>query len=104
MIHIPEREVRLVLPYPPGVNDYWRMFVPKKGPPRMLESTIGRTYKEEVRKLALQQLGHLPQFSGPLRIEIQAFRPRRSGDVDRHSKVVLDGLQREVKEGVSCRR
>lgn len=93
---LPVRVVRLVLPYPPGVNEYWRSFTPKRGPARLIVSSIGRAYKVAVREMLALDLGDL--MDGPLRLELDVFRPRRAGDVDRHLKVLLDVLQRDEEE------
>lgn len=94
---LPVRVVRLVLPYPPGVNEYWKPFAPPKGPARTIVSTIGREYRAAVREMLRARLGQL--LEGPLRIDIDVFRPRRAGDVDRHSKVLFDVLQEDTEEG-----
>lgn len=96
---LPVRVVRLVLPYPPGVNEYWKPFAPPKGPARTIVSTIGREYRAAVREMLRGELG--PLLEGPLRIDLDVFRPRRAGDVDRHSKVLFDVLQEDAEEGWS---
>jgi Holliday junction resolvase RusA-like endonuclease len=96
---LPVRVVRLVLPYPPRANRYWRLFTPKKGQKgqaRMIVSTLGKAYKAAVRELVRSSVAGALQ--GPLRIDLDVFRPRRAGDVDGHAKVLFDALQRDEKE------
>jgi Holliday junction resolvase RusA-like endonuclease len=94
---LPVRVVRLVLPYPPGVNEYWKPFAPPKGKARLINTTIGREYKAVVREMLRTRLGQL--LEAPLRMDMDVFRPRRAGDVDRHTKVLFDVLQRDEEEG-----
>jgi Holliday junction resolvase RusA-like endonuclease len=95
---LPVRVVELVLPYPPRMNDYWRMIAPKgKGRPHMTSSEIGKAYKAIVRAIVRKKVG--TTLTGPLRFHVDVFRPRASGDVDGHVKVLLDALQRKEEEG-----
>jgi Holliday junction resolvase RusA-like endonuclease len=97
-MNLPVRVVELVLPYPPRMNDYWRLFTPKgKGRPHMIVSEIGKAYKAIVRAIVRKKVG--TTLTGPLRFNVDVFRPRAAGDVDGHVKVLLDALQRKEEEG-----
>lgn len=79
--------VEFTLPWPPSVNTYWRTF---KG--RMIISAKGREYRETVGdQMTLQKT--VQHFTGPLRVEIEAWRPdKRRRDLDNLLKATLDGL------------
>lgn len=93
----PGSKVTLVLPYPPPGNALWRIFKPKKGPPRMIESDVARAYKRAVRLLLTESAGAL-RWTAPLLFEVDAFRPRRIGDADAPLKVLKDSLQTTVEK------
>ena len=77
----------VVLPYPPSVNHYWRMF---RG--RMVISREGRAFRERVCSV-LAAAGVKPMM-GPLAVEIDLYPPdRRRRDIDNGLKASLDGLQ-----------
>lgn len=77
---------RIVLPYPPSANRYWRSV---RG--RVLVSAEARAYKQRVAWLCLSQRVR-PQ-SGALSVSVSVFRPRRIGDLDNTLKVLLDSLR-----------
>lgn len=79
--------IEFTLPWPPSVNTYWRNF-----DGRMIISARGREYREEVGdQMTLQ--GTVAHFTGPLRVEIEAWRPdKRRRDLDNLLKATLDGL------------
>lgn len=78
--------MRLVLPYPPTVNLYWRNF---RG--RTVLSAAGRAYKLAAALKAKSQGAH--PISGPVALEIHVYRPRRIGDLDNTLKGLLDSLR-----------
>jgi crossover junction endodeoxyribonuclease RusA len=78
----------LTLPDPPSANRWWRMVV-IKGQGRMLISSEARKYKERVALLGGRQ--KLPD--GPVKLTIDWYRERRSGDLDKRIGVLLDALQ-----------
>lgn len=83
--------MKLVLPYPPTANLYWRVF---RG--RAVKSQDARRYQTTAALLATQQRssqGHPARFSGPVALTIRAFRPRRIGDLDNLLKVAIDALK-----------
>ncbi|CAM6734081.1 MULTISPECIES: RusA family crossover junction endodeoxyribonuclease [Enterobacter] len=86
--------MKLVLPFPPSVNTYWRS--PTKGPlkGRVLISAKGREYKARVRKAVIEQLRALPKASTALAdIDIYMFPPdSRDRDIDNFNKALLDAL------------
>lgn len=97
MSRLPVKVVQLVLPLPPGVNEYWRLFTPPKGGrPHMVLSEAGRVYKRRVRAMVRQAVAGT--FTGPLFIRVDVFRRRKAGDVDRSPKALMDTLQRDEDE------
>jgi Holliday junction resolvase RusA-like endonuclease len=79
--------IRLVLPYPPSANTYWKP-APGRG---LVPSAEATPYKAQLARLACAQ-GVLP-LKGPVRLTLWAYRPRRTGDLDNVRKVLLDALQ-----------
>jgi Holliday junction resolvase RusA-like endonuclease len=75
---------RLVLPYPPSSNDYWRT---AKGHTYL--SSMARDYKKAVEKICE---GCQP-FRGPVRLTALVYRPVRRGDLTNRCKVLEDSLQ-----------
>jgi crossover junction endodeoxyribonuclease RusA len=80
--------MRLVLPYPPTANLYWRVF---RG--RAVKSPDARRYQALVRALSIQQRGTAPIHAGPVNVVAKLYRPRRIGDLDNGLKVALDALK-----------
>lgn len=85
-------ELRIVLPWPPSVNQYWRH--PSSGPlaGRHLISERGRAYRTAV----LHQLtaeGHRLQLSDRLCVTMMCYPPdRRRRDLDNVLKAALDAM------------
>lgn len=86
--------MKLVLPFPPSVNTYWR--TPTSGPlkGRHLLSKKGREYKAAVRKVVIEQLGRLPKASVALAdVDILFFPPDlRERDLDNFHKALFDSI------------
>lgn len=86
--------MKLVLPFPPSVNTYWRS--PTKGPlkGRVLISAKGRAYKSSVRKAVIEQLRALPKASSALAdVDIVLYPPDlRDRDIDNFNKALFDSL------------
>lgn len=78
--------IKLTLPYPPGVNHYYRMVNN-----RMLLSKRGREYKEAVALVCARAAA--PMLEGDLVMTVRLFRPQRSGDIDGRMKGIFDSLQ-----------
>lgn len=79
--------MRIRLPWPPSVNQYWRFF---QG--RAILSLRGRQYRKAVADAVLAQ-GAARHLEGPVRVAIEAARPdKRRRDLDNLLKGVLDGL------------
>jgi crossover junction endodeoxyribonuclease RusA len=74
---------RFTLPYPPSANRYWRVW---RG--RAVKSDEARAYQ-----LQVQVLVPRAPLTGPVRVGVSAFRPRKSGDLDNLLKVALDALK-----------
>ena len=79
--------MKLVLPYPPSVNAYWRAV---NG--RVLLSREGRNYKRRAAIAALASGIHRLPLDVPVVVGIAVFRPRRIGDLDNTCKAILDAL------------
>lgn len=86
--------MKLMLPFPPSVNTYWR--APNKGPlaGRHLISAKGRAYQSEACAAIIEQLRRLPKpSSAPAAVEIVLFPPdARRRDIDNYNKALFDAL------------
>ena len=86
--------MKLVLPFPPSVNTYWRS--PNSGPlkGRTLVSDKGRAFKSAARSAIIEQLRCPPKpSSSPAAVEITLFPPdSRSRDIDNYQKALFDAL------------
>lgn len=86
--------MKLVLPFPPSVNTYWR--APNKGPlkGRHLISAKGRAYQSAACSAIVDQLRRLPKPStAPAAVEIILFPPdARCRDIDNYNKALFDAL------------
>lgn len=80
----------LALPYPPSANRFMRHIV-IAGRPRTLLTKEARAYKHGVGLQCAAQ-GVKPIIGG-VTIEVDVYRPRRSGDLDNTLKVLLDSLK-----------
>jgi len=77
---------KVVLPYPPSANRYWRIF---RG--RAVTSQEALQYKRAV-GLLCQQARTKP-LKTPVTLSVEVFRPAKRGDLDNCLKVLLDALQ-----------
>lgn len=86
--------MKLVLPFPPSVNTYWRS--PNSGPlkGRTLVSARGRAFQSEACAAIIEQLRRLPKpSSAPAAVEIVLFPPdARRRDIDNYNKALFDAL------------
>lgn len=92
--------VELTLPYPPTVNSYLQITVPKKWTrPLISISEKGREFLREVLR-QVRASGAKPLL-GHLRAEIKFFPPdERKRDIDNPVKALIDALKRrELKSG-----
>ena len=79
--------IDIVLPFPPSVNTYWRMFQN-----RMIISKAGREYRKAVQDAVMLQKAN-KQIGCALVVCIEAFRPdNRKRDLDNLLKATLDSL------------
>lgn len=76
---------RIVLPYPPSANNYWR--TTKGG--RTYVSEEAREFKAAVARLCF---GTVPTLN-EVALAITVYRPRRIGDLSNTLKVLEDALQ-----------
>ena len=83
--------IALTLPWPPALNHLYRHVGP-----RVLLSRQGRDYKERA-GFAAAVAGVRP-LQGPLAVDLLLYRPRKAGDVDAYSKVLLDSMQGHLWE------
>ena len=86
--------MKLVLPFPPSVNTYWR--APNKGllAGRHLISAAGRKYQSAACAAIIEQLRRLPKpTTAPAAVEILLFPPdARRRDIDNYNKALFDAL------------
>jgi crossover junction endodeoxyribonuclease RusA len=86
--------MRLILPFPPSVNTYWR--APNKGPlaGRHLISAAGRKYQSAACAAIIEQLRRLPKpTTAPAAVEIILYPPdARRRDIDNYNKALFDAL------------
>lgn len=86
--------MKLVLPFPPSVNTYWR--APNKGPlaGRHMVSADGRKYQSAACAAIIEQLRRLPKPSAELAaVEITLYPPdARRRDLDNYNKALFDAL------------
>ena len=78
-------ERRITLDYPPSANRYWR--VTRHG---IYVSNEAREYKAKVRLVA--GLAGIRPMLGPLILQLDVYRPRKSGDLSNRIKVLEDAL------------
>lgn len=83
--------MRLILPFPPSVNTYWRHPTTGRLAGRHLISQKGRAYRAEISKL-LSCLS-FKKFTGPVSVDILVSMPdKRRRDIDNLLKSCLDSL------------
>ncbi|HAM9331842.1 TPA: RusA family crossover junction endodeoxyribonuclease [Escherichia coli] len=86
--------MKLVLPFPPSVNTYWR--VPNSGPleGRHLISQKGREFQSAACAAIIEQLRKLPKPSSEYAaVEIILYPPdQRRRDIDNYNKALFDVL------------
>jgi crossover junction endodeoxyribonuclease RusA len=74
------------LPYPPSVNHMYR-----RASNRVVLSSEARAWRETARWY-LRSAGIVQLLSGPVSVSVDAYRPRRRGDIDNLAKAILDAL------------
>ncbi len=86
--------MKLILPFPPSVNTYWR--APNSGPlkGRHLISAKGRAYQSAACAAIIEQLRRLPKPStAAAAVEIVLYPPdARRRDIDNYNKALFDAL------------
>ncbi|MBW6086254.1 RusA family crossover junction endodeoxyribonuclease [Escherichia coli] len=86
--------MKLILPFPPSVNTYWRH--PNKGAfaGKSLISEAGRKFQSAACAAIIEQLRRLPKpTSAPASVEIVLFPPdNRIRDLDNYNKALFDAL------------
>lgn len=85
--------IELTVPWAPSVNDYWRHVFRGKNAGRVYISEGGKSYREAVRGIYLENRSLLRVPAGILRVEILAFVPdRRRRDLDNQLKAIFDAI------------
>lgn len=80
--------MKMILPFPPTVNTYWRHVGP-----RTLISRKGREYRRAICGLLAGGGPRKPPAGGRIALSMDAFPPdRRRRDLDNLPKAVLDSL------------
>ncbi|WP_241648918.1 RusA family crossover junction endodeoxyribonuclease [Rosenbergiella collisarenosi] len=81
--------MRLVLPFPPTVNTYWRFT--KTG---VLISASGRIFRANAIAAVVEQLKRIPKpITGPVQITLKLSPPdKRRRDLDNYLKAIFDSL------------
>ncbi len=79
-------EVKLILPYPPSVNNLYATFAGRR-----IVSAKGRQFKADIAVLARRQGAKL--LDGDLSVTFRVFRPKRVGDLDNRLKISQDALK-----------
>ena len=79
-------EIKLILPYPPSVNNLYATFAGRR-----IVSAKGRKFKADIAVLARRQGAKL--LDGDLIITFRVFRPKRIGDLDNRLKISQDALK-----------
>jgi crossover junction endodeoxyribonuclease RusA len=100
------RSLKLMLPWPPSVNTYWRSLAmpvakAKRREPgreqfaaRVMLSKEGREYRNSCGAAVYAQGVRRHWLAGPLKVEITAYPPdRRTRDLDNILKATLDALK-----------
>lgn len=83
--------IRLVLPWPPSVNTYWRS-IPMKGRVRVLISAEGQQYARDVARVIAQERPPL-MLVDRLAIRLYVEAPNAAQrDIDNLPKGILDAL------------
>ena len=86
--------MRLILPFPPSVNTYWR--APNSGPlkGRHLISAKGRAFQSAACAAIIEQLRRQPNPSSEAAaVDIVLFPPdKRRRDIDNYNKALFDAL------------
>lgn len=95
-------DLKIILPYPPSLNVYWRNF---RG--RMVLSSEAKKYKRQVADLfnpnnsdpnAIPVTEQLLPTDRAVGLSIDVYRPRKSGDLDNTLKAILDSLNGNLYE------
>lgn len=82
--------INLTLPWPPTTNNLY-LTVMMKGRPVRVPSKEAKVFKKAVGQIC--QAGRVKPFIGSVAVSLNAYRPRRVGDIDNVLKAVLDSLK-----------
>ncbi|KAA0264831.1 RusA family crossover junction endodeoxyribonuclease [Hafnia alvei] len=86
--------MKLILPFPPSVNGYWR--APNKGVSagKHLVSERGRKYQVETRAIVIEQLHRIPKpITENVSVSVVLFPPSNvRRDLDNYFKALFDAL------------
>lgn len=88
-----DRELRLVLPWPPSVNSAWRVISTARGS-RVVLGADHRKYRREIVRIVSRCAPELETQRGDLQMVIHCRGPRRNGyDLDNRVKPLQDALE-----------
>ena len=76
----------ITLPYPPSVNNLYMTIRGKR-----ILSTQGRRFKETAGLIA--KAAGMKPIAGEVRVRVDLYRPRKSGDLDNFLKATLDSVK-----------
>ncbi|MDH2066872.1 RusA family crossover junction endodeoxyribonuclease [Pantoea sp. GD03673] len=81
--------MKLILPFPPGVNTYWR-----NTRERVWSSASGRCLRANALASVKEQLKHsLTPFTANVEVRVMLFPPdKRQRDLNNYHKALFDGL------------
>ncbi len=85
-----KRTISLTLPWPPALNNLY-LTVMSKGRPIRVKSPEARAFHEAVRQLCL--VNRIKPLYGDLCVTVDAYRPRKVGDLDGIFKITFDSLK-----------
>lgn len=86
------KPLKIVLPYPPSTNHYWRHITRGALAGRTLISSEGRVYRTNVLAAVLEQRAK-KGIGTPIAVDVLAFVPdRRRRDLDNLTKSLLDSI------------
>ena len=83
---IDSTQTRIVLPYPPSINQYYIHAIGGK----VILSPEGRAYRDEAKWRANLAVDYI--FHCEIGMEVKLYRPVKRGDIDNPLKALIDSL------------
>ena len=78
--------MKIIVPYPPSANRYWRVY---RG--IVCHGQDAKDFKRDV--AVIGTVSRLRPFPGTVELQIRVYRPRKAGDLDNQLKVLIDALK-----------